>query len=58
MKVLITANAHRAYDRTGEVVRRIGPIGNRYYWIVRLDTVGDDWDAFEFEGEREDYEDR
>lgn len=21
-------------------------------------TVGDDWDAFEFEGEREDYEDR
>lgn len=36
MKVLITANSHRHYDRVGEITRKIGPIAGRYYWTVRL----------------------
>ena len=38
MRILITANRHRWYDRTGEIVRKIGPIGGREFWTVRLDN--------------------
>ena len=40
MRVLITANAHSHYDRTGTITRKIGPIGGRTYWTVRLDSGG------------------
>lgn len=38
MRILITANSHRWYDRTGEIIRKIGPIGGREFWTVRLDN--------------------
>jgi hypothetical protein len=40
MRVLITSNSHRHYDRTGTITRKIGPIGGRTYWTVRLDSGG------------------
>ena len=37
MRILITANSHPHYDRTGEIVRKIGPIGGRTFWLVKFD---------------------
>lgn len=37
MRILITANAHRWYDRTGEIVRKI-VVGRMTFWTVRLDN--------------------
>lgn len=37
IRVLITANSHRCYDRIGEITRKIGPIDGRYFWTVRFD---------------------
>lgn len=34
MRVIITANSHRHYNRTGTITRKIGPIDGRYFWTV------------------------
>lgn len=37
MKVLITANQHRHYNRTGELVSRVVMLQGREYWRIRFE---------------------